>query len=173
VKRGKWVLEEILGDPPPPPPPNVESLEKQAEHTDISKLTLRERMEKHRTDPVCASCHKVMDAIGFGLENFDALGRWRDKDDKGVVMDTAGKLPNGTSFRNPVELKKIFMDAKEQFAGNMTEKLLTYALGRGVEHFDEPTVDRIVETLGKNDYRFSVLVAEVATSYPFLNRRAR
>jgi mono/diheme cytochrome c family protein len=174
VKRGKWVLEEILGDPPPPPPPNVESLEKQAEtHTETAKLTLRERMEKHRADPVCASCHKVMDQIGFGLENFDALGRWRDKDAAGATMDTAGKLPNGTSFRNPVELKKIFMDAKEQFTGNMAEKLLTYALGRGIDTYDQPTVDRIVETMGKNDYRFSVLVAEVATSYPFLNRRAR
>jgi hypothetical protein len=174
VKRGKWVLEEILGDPPPPPPPNVESLEKQAEtHTEVAKLTLRERMEKHRADPVCASCHKVMDQIGFGLENFDALGRWRDKDAAGATMDTAGKLPNGASFRNPVELKKIFMDAKDQFAGNMTEKMLTYALGRGVEHYDEATIDRIVETMGKNEYRFSVLVAEVATSYPFLNRRSR
>jgi mono/diheme cytochrome c family protein len=174
VKRGKWVMEEILGTPPPPPPPNVESLEKEAEkHTETAKLSLRERMDRHRTDPVCSSCHKVMDAIGFGLENFDALGRWRDKDEGGLVLDTAGKLPNGTSFRNPVELKKIFMEAKDQFTGNMAEKMLTYALGRGVEHYDEPTIDRIVETMGKNEYRFSVLVAEVATSYPFLNRRAR
>jgi hypothetical protein len=173
VKRGKWVMEEILGDPPPPPPPLVESLEKQAEHAEVAKLSLRERMEKVRADPTCASCHRVMDAIGFGLENFDALGRWRDKDDAGGALDTAGKMPSGASFRNPVELKRIFMEAKDQFAGNMAEKLLTYALGRGVEHYDGPTVDRIVAAMGKNDYRFSVLVAEVATSYPFLNRRSR
>ena len=174
VKRGKWVMEEILGDPPPPPPPLVESLEKQAEeHAEVAKLSLRERMEKHRADPTCNSCHKVMDAIGFGLENFDALGRWRDKDEGGSPLDTAGKMPTGVSFRNPVELKKIFMDAKDQFTGNMAEKMLTYALGRGVEHYDEPTIDRIVETMAKNEYRFSVLVAEIATSYPFLNRRAR
>ncbi|MBA3698526.1 MAG: DUF1592 domain-containing protein [Planctomycetes bacterium] len=174
VKRGKWVMEEILGDPPPPPPPLVESLEKQAEdHAEVAKLSLRERMEKHRADPTCNSCHKVMDAIGFGLENFDALGRWRDKDEGGSLLDTAGKMPSGVSFRNPVELKKIFMDAKDQFTGNMAEKMLTYALGRGVEHFDDPTIEHIVATMGKNEYRFSVLVAEVATSYPFLNRRAR
>lgn len=174
VKRGKWVLEEILGDPPPPPPPLVESLEKQAEdHAEVAKLSLRERMEKHRADPTCNSCHKVMDAIGFGLENFDALGRWRDKDEQGAVLDTAGKLPNGTSFRNPVELKRIFMEAKDQFASNMVAKMLTYALGRGTEHYDQSTIDSIVATMGKNDYRFSVLVAEVATSYPFLNRRAK
>jgi cytochrome c553 len=173
VKRGKWVLEEILGDPPPPPPPNVESLEKQADTADVSKLSLRQRMDRHRTDPVCSSCHKVMDAIGFGMENFDALGRWRDKDATGLALDTAGKLPNGASFRNPVELKRIFMEAKDKFAANMAGKMLTYALGRGTEHYDETTIERIVETMGKNDYRFSVLVAEVATSYPFLNRRTR
>lgn len=174
VKRGKWVMEEILGDPPPPPPPLVESLEKQAEeHAEVAKLSLRERMEKHRADPTCNSCHKVMDAIGFGLENFDALGRWRDKDEGGNPLDTAGKMPSGASFRNPVELKRIFMEAKDQFAGNMAEKLLTYALGRGVEHYDDPTIEHIVATMRKNDYRFSVLVAEVATSYPFLNRRTR
>lgn len=173
VKRGHWVLEELLGDPPPPPPPLVESLEKQAEKPDFAKLSLRERMEKHRADPTCNSCHKVMDAIGFGLENFDALGRWRDNDDTGAKLDTAGKMPSGESFRNPVELKRIFMAAKDQFVGNMAEKLMTYALGRGIEHYDEPTIDRIVATMSKNDHRFSVLVAEVATSYPFLNRRRR
>ena len=174
VKRGKWVMEEFLGDPPPPPPPLVESLEKQAEeHAEVAKLSLRERMEKHRADPTCNSCHKVMDAIGFGLENFDALGRWRDNDEGGSPLDTAGKMPSGASFRNPVELKRIFMEAKDQFTGNMAEKLLTYALGRGVEHYDDPTIEHIVATMNKNDYRFSVLVAEVATSYPFLNRRVR
>jgi cytochrome c553 len=174
VKRGKWVMEEILGDPPPPPPPLVESLEKQAEeHAEVAKLSLRERMERHRADPTCNSCHKVMDAIGFGLENFDALGRWRDKDEAGKPLDTAGKMPSGASFRNVVELKRIFMEAKDQFVGNMAEKMLTYALGRGVEHYDDPTIEHIVATMATNDYRFSVLVAEIATSYPFLHRRTR
>ncbi len=172
VKRGKWVLEQLLGDPPPPPPPMVESLEQQEEKkSEVVKLSLRERMDLHRQDPVCNSCHKVMDAIGFGLENFDALGRWRDKDGKGANLDTAGKLPSGASFRSPSELKRLFMSDKEKFAVNLAEKMMTYALGRGMEHYDDVTLEKIAHELDKNEYRFSVLVTQIATSYPFLNRR--
>jgi mono/diheme cytochrome c family protein len=172
VKRGKWVLEQLLGDPPPPPPPMVESLEQEAENKkEVLLLSLRERMDLHRQDPVCNSCHKVMDAIGFGLENFDALGRWREKDGKGAQLDTAGKLPSGSSFRSPSELKRLFMNDKEKFAFNLAEKMMTYALGRGMEHYDDQTLEKIALELDKNDYRFSLLVTQIATSYPFLYRR--
>ena len=171
VKRGKWVLEQLLGDPPPPPPPMVEALDKQGEKHDVSKLSLRERMALHRTDPTCNSCHKVMDAIGFGLENFDALGRWRDKDAGGGLIDSAGKLPSGASFGSPAELKRIFIETKDKFVTNLTEKMLTYALGRGMEYYDAPTIDKIVTTMAANDNRFSVLVVEIARSYAFLYRR--
>ncbi len=171
VKRGKWVLEQLLGDPPPPPPPMVEALDKQGEKQDVTKLSLRERMALHRVDPTCNSCHKVMDAIGFGLENFDALGRWRDKDAGGGTIDSAGKLPSGASFGSPAELKRIFIETKDKFVTNLTEKMLTYALGRGMEYYDAVTVDKIVTTMAANDHRFSVMMVEIARSYAFLNRR--
>ncbi len=171
VKRGKWVMEQLLGDPPPPPPPLVEALDKQGDTHDVTKLSLRERMALHRVDPTCNSCHKVMDAIGFGLENFDALGRWRDLDGGGTRIDSAGKLPSGASFGSPAELKRIFIATKDKFIANLTEKMLTYALGRGMEHYDTPTIDQIVTTMAANDHRFSVLVVEIARSHAFLARR--
>ncbi len=170
VKRGKWVLEQMLGDPPPPPPAMVPPLEKQEEVQDGKKLTVRSRLERHRVDPVCASCHQRMDPIGFGLENFDAIGKWRDMDGTDG-LDTAGKLPSGQSFRGPVELKAIFMAHKDQFVHCLTEKLLTYALGRGVEEGDDATIDRIGKSVEQNQYKFSTLIAEVVKSYPFLNRK--
>jgi cytochrome c553 len=170
VKRGKWVLEQLLGDPPPPPPPVVPSLEKQDEAQTGKKLSLRAKLEAHRADAVCASCHQRMDPIGFGLENFDAIGRWREMDG-GEALDTGGKLPSGQQFHGPVELKAIFMGRKEQFVKCLTEKLMTYALGRGVEPGDDPTVEKIGKALEQNQYRFSVLVGEIARSYPFLNRK--
>ena len=171
VKRGKWVLEQLLGDPPPPPPPMVEALEKEKDSAEVKNLSLRDKMERHRTDPVCNSCHKVMDAIGFGLENFDAMGRWREKDATGKDLDTAGKLPNGASFKSPSELKGVFMAAKPKFVACLTEKMMTYALGRGMETYDDPAIEKVGKALEANGYRFSVLVSEIAISYPFTNRR--
>jgi mono/diheme cytochrome c family protein len=167
VLRGKWVLEQILGTPPPPPPPDVPALE------DTKKLegSLRQRMEQHRSNPSCASCHQRMDPIGFAFENYDAIGRWRDKDGK-FDIDPAGVLPDGKTFRGPAELKIIVKGKKDLFARSLSEKVLTYALGRGLEYYDKCAVDKIVAALDKNDYRFSVLLTEVVKSEPFLMRTA-
>ena len=171
VKRGKWVLEQLLGDPPPPPPAMVPPLDKQAEVQDGKKLSTRTRLERHRTDPVCASCHQLMDPIGFGLENFDAIGHWREMDGDGA-LDTSGKMPNGKEFRGPIELKAIFMANKDHFVRCLTEKMLTYAMGRGVEESDDATIDRIYKAVVSSEYKFSSLITQVVTSYPFLNRKA-
>ncbi len=169
VKRGKWILEQILGDPPPPPPPMVEALDKGSEGAGVT-LTVRQRLERHRADPVCASCHERMDPIGFGLENFDGIGRWRDQD-AGNALDTSGVLPSGQQFKGPIELRRIFAERKEQYLACLSGKLLTFALGRGVELSDEPAIQKISDALEANQYRFSVLVTEIAKSYPFLYRK--
>ncbi len=166
VKRGKWVLEQILGTPPPPAPPGVASLESQKELTG----TLRQRMEQHRSDPRCASCHYQMDTVGFAFENFDAIGRFRAKDLEGPI-DPAGELPDGSKFQGPAELKEILKGKKELVARNVTEKLLTYALGRGLEYYDERTIRRIVADMGRADYKFSSLVLGIVNSDPFRLRR--
>lgn len=168
VKRGRWVLEQILGSPPPPPPPDVPELEE--EHDAITGTTLRERLEQHREDPACANCHAKMDPIGFAMENYDAIGKFRTKDGEQDI-DTAGQLPDGTSFAGITDLKQILKDRKTQFARCLTEKMLTFALGRGLEYYDKPTVDRIVTKLETNDYRSSVLITEIVKSDPFLLRR--
>lgn len=169
VKRGKWILEQIVGEPPPPPPPAVPALEEQDKGINAS-LSLREKMVKHRQDPVCASCHIKMDAIGFGFENYDAIGRWRTTDD-GAKLDTAGDLPGGVKFNNAVELKSIFMERKDSFTRCVTEKMLIFALGRGLMDYDNQVVDEISAAVAKNDYRFSTLITRIVTSYPFMNRR--
>ncbi|MDA0921494.1 MAG: DUF1592 domain-containing protein [Planctomycetota bacterium] len=169
VKRGKWVLEQLLGTPPPPPPPNVPELEDAGQELTGS---LRERMEQHRTNPACAACHRSMDSLGFALENFDPLGRWRDKDGEHAV-DPSGKLPGGESFAGPAELKTILLSKRELFARCLTEKMLTYALGRGLEYYDRPAVNRIVKSIEKDEYRFSALVEGIVTSEPFVNRRGK
>ncbi|MFO0927454.1 MAG: DUF1592 domain-containing protein [Gemmataceae bacterium] len=170
VKRGRWVLEQLLGTPPPPPPPNVPELAEGAK----AQLTgtLRQRMEQHRLNPACASCHAKMDALGFAFENFDAVGAWRTTDGT-FPIDPSGTLPGGRSFKGPAELKAILREQKDLFARCLTEKLLTYALGRGLEYYDRPAVDAIVATLANNDYRFSVLATEIATSMPFRMRRGK
>jgi mono/diheme cytochrome c family protein len=170
VKRGKWVLEQILGTPPPPPPPNVPELPADAK----AQLTgsLRQRMEQHRANPSCAVCHTHMDALGFAFENFNAVGAFRTKDGT-FPIDPAGTLPDGRSFKGPAELKAILKGKKDLFARCLTEKMLTYALGRGVEPYDRPTVETIVAALGRNDYRFSTLVTEIAKSEPFRLRRGK
>ena len=170
VKRGVWVLEQVLGEHVPPAPPNVPALDKQ-DKKKVANLTLRQRTELHRTNAVCANCHKILDPIGFGLENFDAIGRWRDKDDSGGPIDAAGELPGGKRFTSPKELKAIIAGRKEELARNLTEKLLSYALCRQLEGYDEIVVDGMMEAIARDDYRMQTLITEVVTSYPFLNRR--
>ncbi|MEP7354247.1 MAG: DUF1592 domain-containing protein [Acidobacteriota bacterium] len=164
VQRGKWVLTNILGVPPTPPPPNVPTLKENAEGERV--LSLRERMEAHRANPVCAGCHKVMDPIGFSLENFDATGRWRASDD-GSKIDPSGVMFDGSKIEGPASLRKALTRRPEVFVGVMTEKLLTYALGRGLGYSDMPTVRRIVSQAGKQDFRFSALVSGIVDSAPF------
>jgi mono/diheme cytochrome c family protein len=164
VTRGKWILEELLGVPPPPPPANVPPLEQ----TEL-KGTLRQRMEEHRKNPVCSSCHKMMDPLGFALENFDPLGQWRDTDD-GSRIDAAGLMLDGKKFEGITGLRAAILDRPEVFAETLTEKLMTYALGRGVDYYDMPAIRRIVHAASKGDYRFMQLVLGVVTSAPFQMR---
>lgn len=170
VKRGVWVLEQVLGEQVPPAPPNVPALEKQDQKT-VENLTLRQRTELHRTNAVCANCHKILDPIGFGLENFDAIGRWREKDDAGGAIDAAGELPGAKRFSSPRELKAIIAARKDDVARNLTRKLLAYALCRQLEGYDEIVVDQLMEAIAKDDYRMQTLITEIVTSYPFVNRR--
>ncbi|SIN98922.1 Planctomycete cytochrome C [Singulisphaera sp. GP187] len=167
VKRGKWVLDQLLNLPPPPPPPDV------PEFPEAKRLTgsLRKVMEMHREQPICASCHKRMDPIGFAFENYDATGAWRDKDGA-FLIDPSGELPGGQSFQGPAELKTILRGKKELFSRCLAEKMLTYALGRGLEYYDKCAVDKILEALNQNGDRFSVLMAEVVKSEPFQMRTA-
>jgi hypothetical protein len=170
VKRGVWVLEQLLGDHVPSPPPDVPALDQQ-QQTTITSLTMRERTELHRTNPVCANCHKVMDPIGFGLENFDAVGRWRDRDSNGKPIDSAGELPGGERFASPKDLKTIIAGRTEAISRNLVEKLLAYALGRGLEGYDEIVVDNLVREVADDGYRMQTLIKGVVTSYPFMHRR--
>ena len=166
VLRGKWVLENFLNDPPPPPPPGVPNLNEAAIGTTAS---LRQQLEQHRANPACATCHTRMDPLGFGLENYDAIGRWRTQDGK-FPVDAAGTLPVGRSFHSPMELKSILRTDRDAFARCVTEKMLTYALGRGLERYDKPAVNLICSRLAASDYRFSRLVLEIVGSLPFQMR---
>lgn len=168
VKRGRWVLEQMLGTPPPPPPPNVPELVDAKETTG----SLRQRMEQHRQNPACAGCHARMDPLGFAFENFNAVGGYRKKDGN-FDIDASGTLPDGKAFKGPGELKAILKEKKALFARNLTEKMLTYALGRGVEYYDRPTLDRVGAALEQNQYKFSTLVLEIAKSEPFRLRRGK
>ena len=172
VKRGVWVLEQVLGEHIPPPPASVPSLEKQ-DPAKIAQLTLRQRTELHTTDPTCANCHRVLDPIGFGLENFDAIGRWRDTDDSGGAIDASGEMPGAKRFSTPKELKAILAARQPDIARNLTEKLLAYALCRQLEGYDEIVVDRLMETIAKDSYRLQTLISEIVTSYPFTQRRVQ
>ena len=168
VKRGRWVLEQVLGSPPPPPPPDVPELEEA--HDATIGTTLRERLEQHREDPACANCHAKMDPIGFALENYNAIGAFRTKEGE-LAIDTTAELPDGTAFDGIADLKQILKEKKQQFVRCLTEKMLTYALGRGLEYYDRPTVDLIVAQLEAEDYRSSVLITEIVKSDPFRLRR--
>jgi len=168
VKRGRWVLEQVLGSPPPPPPPDVPELEE--DHEATTATTLRERLEQHRADPACANCHAKMDAIGFALESYNAIGAFRTKEGE-LEIDTTAELPDGTTFDGISDLKQILKDRKQEFVRCLTEKMLIYALGRGLEYYDRPTVDRIVAQLETEGYRSSVLITEIVKSEPFRLRR--
>jgi uncharacterized protein DUF1592/uncharacterized protein DUF1588/uncharacterized protein DUF1587/uncharacterized protein DUF1595/uncharacterized protein DUF1585/cytochrome c len=170
VLRGKWVLENILGTPPPPPPPNVPPLKETGD--DVKKMTMRQRMEQHRNNPVCANCHARMDPIGFSLDTFDADGKFRTQE-KGVPLDVSGALPDGTKFNGPVELRKVIESQPQQFVYTMTEKLLTYSLGREPEYFDAPALRSIVRDAAASDYRWSSIIMGIVNSTPFQMRRAR
>jgi hypothetical protein len=170
VKRGKWILENMLGAPPPPPPPGVQEL--QEGETELLG-SLRERMEQHRSDPSCAICHTKMDALGFGFENFDPVGAWRDQDGR-FEIDASGSLPGNQTFRGPAELRKILREQRrDQFVRCVTEKLLTYALGRELQAYDRCAVDQLMETLAQDEYRFHTLVLAVVRSEPFCKRGFR
>ncbi len=166
VKRGRWILEQLLGTPPPPPPPNVPEL--MADEAALAG-TLRQQMEQHRKDPSCATCHAKMDPLGFGLENFDAVGGWRSLDGKEPI-DSTGELPSGEKFAGPGELKKILLGRKKEFVRNLTEKMMIYALGRGLDTNDQCAVEEIVKTVEADGYRFSRLVLEIVRSDPFRKR---
>jgi len=170
VLRGKWVLTNILGSPPPPPPPNVPPLKEAADSGKV--LTMRERMAQHRANPPCAGCHKLMDPIGFALENYDAVGEWRTTEG-GVPVDAGGGLPDGSTFTGVAGLRQALLRNPELFVTTATEKLLTYALGRGVEDDDAPAVRGIVRAARGNDYRFSSLVLGIVNSTPFQMRRSQ
>jgi len=169
VKRGKWILDNILGESPPPPPPDVPELSDEGE----TLGSLREQMEQHRANPSCAVCHRKMDALGFGLENFDAVGAWREKDGR-FKIDSTGTLPGNRHFDGPVELIRILVEEKKtEFCRTMSRKMLTYALGRGLASYDRCTVKSIVEQLAKDDYRFGTLVAAIVRSEAFRMREAK
>jgi hypothetical protein len=168
VIRGKWILENILGSPPPPPPATVPALK---DNTVSSSLSVRERLSEHRANVACAGCHKLMDPVGFSLENFDAVGRWRSVEE-GRPVDSTGGLPDGSRFEGVTGLERALLKRPELFVGTLTEKLLTFALGRGVETFDAPAVRKIIRDARSRDYRFSSLIVGIATSVPFKMRKS-
>ena len=168
VVRGKWVLENLLGTPPPPPPPNVPPL---SEEKSDAVLSMRERMVEHRRNPVCASCHALMDPVGLSLENFDAIGRWRTLTDGFAPIDASGSLPDGTTFDGVAGLRQALVSRADQFVRTLTERLLTYGLGRAVEYYDAPAVRAIERRAALDDYRFSSIVLGIVNSTPFQMRR--
>ena len=169
VIRGKWILENVLGMPPPPPPADVPELK---DTTISGKLSVRERLAEHRANPACASCHNPMDPLGFALENYDAVGRWRTVDG-GETIDPSGELADGTRIAGVSDLEQALLDRPELFASALAEKLLTFALGRGVEHYDAPAVRRVVSNAREDNFQFSSLILGIASSTPFQMRRSR
>jgi hypothetical protein len=169
VLRGKYLLENVLNAPPPPPPAAVPPLDE----TKVGVAqSLRKQLEQHRVDPVCASCHRRMDPLGFSLENYDAIGRWRTEDGK-FPVDPSGELPNGRSFGSPAEMKTLLRENMPEFTRGLAEKMLTYALGRGVEPYDRPTVRELVRQTVQQEYHFQALIGGIVGSLPFQQRRGR
>ena len=177
VLRGKWILETLLGNPPPPPPPDVPALQEAGEGHKV--LSVRERLSEHRKNPACASCHVSMDPLGFALENFDATGRWRTFEANGPAdlapqkVDVSAQLPDGTKFEGVAGLRNILNARKDQFVYTMTEKLLTFALGRGADWYDAPAIRDAVRAAQKDDYRFATLVSSIVSSRPFQMRMSQ
>jgi hypothetical protein len=171
VLRGKWVMEVLLGTPPPPPPPGIPDLEETASVRDGRTLTTRERMEQHRTDPTCNSCHRFMDPIGLALDNFDVTGRWRIREN-GMPLDTQGELYDGTPVTSPVDLRQALLERPIPLVRNFTENLMAYALGRRIEYYDKPTIRAITAQAEADDYRISSIILGVVNSSAFQMRRA-
>jgi hypothetical protein len=169
VKRGKWILENLLGAPVPQPPPGVET--NLATPPGAAPTSVRQRLEQHRASPTCAACHAVMDPVGFSLENFDLIGEYRDEDG-GSPVNARGKLADGTTLDGPASLRKALLDRRGAVASTATEKLLTYALGRRVDYFDMPAVRSVVRDAARQDYRFSSLITGIVKSVPFQMKRA-
>ena len=172
VLRGKWLLENILGAPPPPPPPNVPDLDLVKSGAGEAPRSVRQRLEEHRKSPACASCHAVMDPLGFALENFDGIGKWRTRDE-GQTIDSSGRLLDGTKFSGVAEFRNVLLTQGDAFARTVTEKLMTYALGRELHYYDMPAVRAIVRDAARDDYRWSSLIVGVVRSLPFQMRRAQ
>jgi hypothetical protein len=171
VLRGKWVLEVLLGSPPPPPPPNVPAFEESTATDSGRLLTVRERMEQHRKNPACSSCHRVIDPLGLALENFDVTGQWRIRDN-GNPIDPTGDLYDGLKMDGPVGLRAALLKHSDAFVLSFTENLMTYALGRRVEHYDMPAVRQIIRDAAKSDNRLSAFILGVAKSNAFQMSRA-
>ena len=171
VIRGKWILENVFGAPPPPPPPNVPELKDERDPRKV--LPMRERLAAHRANPACAGCHAQMDQLGFSLENFDAIGEWREIYTSGAKVDASAQLPDGSKFNGPAELKKVLMAHSDEFLTTMTEKLMVYALGRGLEAIDAPAVRKIKRDAERDKYRFEALIQGIVTSTPFTMRLAQ
>lgn len=169
VKRGKWILENIFGEAPPPAPPGVPELEETAKAS--PDATLRQQLAKHREDPGCAACHKVMDPLGLGLENFDAVGQWRNKED-GRDIDASGVLPSGESFDGPLQMLKIVQSNRDKFLRTLSDRMLTYAIGRGTMYYDKCAIDKCLQYMNRNENRFSALIESIVLSDPFLKRGA-
>jgi hypothetical protein len=172
VHRGKWVLETILGTPPPPPPPDVDNDLKEAAEPGKKNLTVRQRLERHRANPACYSCHQIIDPLGMPFETYDPVGKWRDRD-QDQPIDAAGTLTDGTKFQGIEGLKALLMTRKDDFVRGFAEQMLTYALGRKLEYYDAATVKQITEAVARDGYKFSRVVTETAKSYPFRHRRAK
>ena len=169
VIRGVWVLDNIFGAPPPPPLPNVPAL---VENSVAASLPIRERLDQHRNNPVCASCHRTIDPVGFAMENFDAVGRWRDQDGDNGAIDVSGGLPGVGEFDGIAGLEAGLLSRPDLFAGTMTEKLLTFALGRGVEYYDGPAIRKILRETEPDGYRLSSLILGIVKSLPFQKRKS-
>jgi hypothetical protein len=169
VRRWKWGLENLLGTPPPSPPADVPDIEEN--QPGVEARSLRARLEAHRRNPTCASCHRVMDPLGFAPENFDGLGQWRDKEPGGAI-DPTGQLADGTPIDGPVALRKAVLKRSEMFVRTLTEKLMTYGLGRGIERADRPLVRTVVRGAAPRDYRWSAIVLGIVRSAPFQMKKA-